>query len=337
MKKSKFLTVILSLVLVASLTACGSVTVKVDQNGYQLFRQLFVGEETTDETTTDASGNGGSVTPANNGGSSNNGGTPAPVDNGGSSDNGNTPAPVDNGGSSDNGNAPAPVDNGGSTDNGGSSASSDPSKPTTKDEIIAYYVAAYNRIATDSKSVTLTYDYTSNYKNILQIGGNSFLEGLAKRLMNQFMVEDKSEVQGAAKDLPPVGVTRLAIPSNKISKAQIADKGSFYLIRLYSTGTDSNYEVDATPGNGSAGLIGPLLRTEDVSGAAGSFISFEGLHAWYATANVVAKIDKATGHITDIEYQTPCVLHFDRVDAKVIKMDNCNIGLLFHQLWKVNY
>ena len=25
---------------------------------------------------------------------------------------------------------------------------------------------------------------------------------------------------------------------------------------------------DATPGNGSAGLIGPLLRTEDVSGAA---------------------------------------------------------------------
>ena len=334
MKKSKLLSVILSLVLVALLTACGSVTVTVEKNGYQLFRQLFIGEETTAEETTDG-GSGGSGTPANNNGGGS--GTPANNNGGGSgTDDGSKTTPDNGSGAAD----PSGNNGGDNTgDNGGDNGGTQPvsSKPTTKDEIIAYYVAAYNKIATDSKSVTRTYDYTSNYKNILRINNNSFLENLAKQLMTKFMVEDKSEVQGTAKDLPPVGVTRLTIPSNKISKAQIADKGSYYLIRLYSTGTDSNYEIDAQPGTGSVGLIGPLLRTEDVSGAAGSFISFEGLHAWYATANVVAKIDKATGHITDIEYMTPCILHFDRVDAKVIKMDNCDIGLLFHQLWKVNY
>ena len=81
------------------------------------------------------------------------------------------------------------------------------------------------------------------------------------------------------------------------------DQGTYYEVTLYSTGTDDNYEIDSQPGVGSAGSIGPLLKAEDVSSAAGSMIEFEGLHSWYATAKVTAKVDKASGRITDLEYK----------------------------------
>lgn len=235
-----------------------------------------------------------------------------------SSDTPATEAPADNG------EAAAPADNGG--------------MPSTTAEVVKYYCDAYNKIATESKEVTRTYDYTSNYNNILNINNNSTLEGLAQSLMTKFMVETTDPLPGSASDLPPVGLTSLNITEDKVSSATCEDKGSEYVIVLKSTGTDDNQEADLNPGDGSAGLIGPLLRTDDVSGAAGSLISFEGLHAYYATASVTATVDKATGHITKLEYLTPCVLHFDQVTAAVIvKVKNCDIGLLFQQTWTVGY
>ena len=57
-----------------------------------------------------------------------------------------------------------------------------------------------------------------------------------------------------------------------------------------------------------------------------------------AIDTVTAKIDKASGHITDFDFLTPSVLHFDQVTAAVVvKVSNCNIGLLFHQTWTVTY
>ncbi|MBQ6067765.1 MAG: hypothetical protein IJK89_13215 [Clostridia bacterium] len=210
--------------------------------------------------------------------------------------------------------------------------------PSTTAEVLKYYCDAYNKIASESKAVTRTYDYTSNYNNILNINNNSTLEGLANSLMGKFMVENTDPVAGDASALPPVGLTSLNITEDKVSSATCTDKGDTYEIVIKSTGTDDNQEADLNPGDGSAGLIGPLLRTDDVTGAAGSLISFEGLHAYYATASVTATVDKATGHITKFEYLTPCILHFDQVTAAVIvKVKNCDIGLLFQQTWTVDY
>ncbi|MBQ3537463.1 MAG: hypothetical protein IJA39_02690, partial [Clostridia bacterium] len=67
-------------------------------------------------------------------------------------------------------------------------------------------------------------------------------------------------------------------------------------------------------------------------------IKFEGLHSWYATATATAKIDKATGRMTDLEFKSPCILHFDQVTAAfVVKIQNCEVGLLFNQIFKVEY
>lgn len=209
--------------------------------------------------------------------------------------------------------------------------------PSTKAEIVKYYCDAYNKISEASK-VTRTYDYTSNYNNIVNVNNNDTLKGLAQTLMTQFMVESTDPLDSSHDALPPVGSTNINISESLISKATCEDKGDHYIVTLYSTGTDNNYEVDSQPGTGSAGSFGPLLRTEDVSGAAGSLIKFEGLHSWYATATVTAKIEKATGRITELEYKTPCVLHFDQVTAAVVvKIKNCEIGLLFHQKYTVAY
>lgn len=211
-------------------------------------------------------------------------------------------------------------------------------KPSTKEEIITYYVTAYNKIATDAKKVTRTYDNTTNYKNIIKIGDNDKIRDLCESLMKKFMKPNNEVLTKTASDLPPVGVTKLSISPSQISSAVCNDKGTYYEVILKSTGTDSNYEIDSVAGKGSAGVIGPLLRTEDVTGAAGSVIKFEGLHAKYATCTVTAKIDKASGHITDFEFNSPCILHFDKVTALiVVQVENCDLGLLFEQKWSVAY
>lgn len=237
--------------------------------------------------------------------------------------------------------AASSVPSGGDTSEPASAPSADTGAstgtPTTKKEIIDYYVAAYNKIATDSKKIIRTYDYTSNYNNILNINGNSTLEKLANTLMNKFMVETTEPSEFSINDLPPLGVTTLSISEDQISEATCVDNGSSYTITLKSTGTDDNYELDAEPGKGSAGVIGPLLRTEDVSGAAEGFLTFEGLHAKYATCQLVATVDKATGHITALDFNDPCILHFDQVKVVVLKVENCDIGLLFQQKWTFEY
>ena len=317
MKKSRIILLAVSLLLVFALTACGTVRIEIP---YDNVSGLF---------------GGGDAVPA---GSDQTAATDPTV------------APIETLQPSDASTAPAEsttASTGESTTAGGgetttavpaSTAPASSGVPSTQEEIINLYVTGYNKIASDAKSVVRTYDYTYQYNDILEINNNATLEKLAGTLMNQFMKENTEEVPGDAASLPPVGVTQLSISPSQVSKATCEDKGDYYEVTLYSTGSDDNWEIDSQAGQGSAGVIGPLLRTEDVSGAAGSFIKFEGLHTWYSTAHVTAKIDKATGHITDFDFKTPCVLHFDSVTAAVVvKVSNCNLGMEFHQIWKVTY
>ena len=209
--------------------------------------------------------------------------------------------------------------------------------PSTKAEIVKFYCDAYNKLGTAS-AITRTYDYTSNYNNILDIaGGNSTLAGIANTLMGMFMVENTDPLTVDVNSLPPVGSATINIDPNKISDAKCTDKGDHYEVILYSTGTAENREVDSQPGSGSVGSFGPLLRSEDVSGAAAGYIEFEGLHSYYETASVTAKITK-DGKITDLSFNTPCILHFDKVSAlKIIKVGVCEIGLLFNQRYEIAY
>ena len=211
--------------------------------------------------------------------------------------------------------------------------------PSSKEEIVAYYCTAYNKIGSDNAKITRTYDYTSNYNNICEVGDNAKIADLAKSLMTQFMVENTEATEMSFADVPPKAVANLSISADKVSSATCTDKGTYYEVVLKSTGTDSNYEIDSPAGTGSAGSLGPVLDPADVSGAVpSSVVKFDGLHTWYATATTTAHIDKATGHITYLEFNSPAVLHFDKVTAlAIIKVENCNLGLLFQQKYTMAY
>lgn len=222
------------------------------------------------------------------------------------------------------------------TDEGGDEASKEAGLET-KEDIVKFYCDAYNKLGSAS-AISKAYDYTSNYNGILNIdGGNKTLEGIAGTLMDKFMVENTEAHNVSVNDVPPLNMGTINIDPNVIANATSKDMGDYFEIVLYSTGTDDNYEIDSQPGSGSVGSFGPLLRTEDVSGAASGFIEFNGLHSWYATATVTAHITK-DGNITFLEFFTPCILHFDSVTAAfVVKVGACEVGLLFHQKYEITY
>jgi hypothetical protein len=321
MRKSRVFMLILSVVLVLALAACGTITVEIPyENVSGFFNNLNQGQAVpADSGATQAPDTTAASTPDT---------TAAPTDN-------TTAAPTDDTTAASTPDTTAAPD---TTSAPVEPTSAKSGAPTTKEEIINLYVTGYNKIAADAKSITRTYDYTSQYNNILEINNNSTLEKLAQSLMGQFMKETTDPIPGDVNALPPVGVSTLSISPSQIAAATCEDKGDYYLVKLTSTGTDDNWEVDPQPGSGSAGVIGPLLRADDVTGAAGSLIKFDGLHSWVGAATVTAKIDKASGHITEFDFLTPSVLHFDQVTAAVVvKVSNCNIGLLFHQTWTVTY
>lgn len=327
MKKTKILALVLCAVLCVSLASCSTVEMQIqisEEGANALFGTLFGGSANT----------GNTAVPANN--------TPAaPVTNAPAAP--ATQASSDSTTAAPSGDTPAAeattaAPSGDTPADEPATAAPSNGTPTTKEEIIRYYVTAYNKIATDSSSIVRNYDNTSQYNNILNVNGNGTLESLAKKLMDMFMGPTEEDIEYSINDLPPKTCASISISPEQIGNATIQDNGDTYTVTLQSTGSDASYEIDAQPGQNSAGVVGPLLRTEDVTGAAGSFVSFEGLHAYYATCTVTAVIDKATGHITHFDFNSPCILHFDRVTAaKIVKVNNCDIGLLFEQRWTINY
>ena len=322
MKKYRIPALLLALVLVLMTTACATASVKVELQADQLgdLAGLFGGAalpaaETPAPTTPTAPTAAPSTQPSSSEASSSAPASEAPVSEKTSDV---TPSQAPSGETPD---SQAPAN----------------AAPSTKGEIIQYFVNAYNKIGSDASRIVRTYDYTSNYKGIVEVNNNERLAGLAKSLMDQFMKEDFSEVEGDISKLHPIGVTTLTMTEAQVGTATLQDNGTTYTITLTSTGTDDSPEADCQPGQGSAGVIGPLLRTEDVSGAAGSLISFDGLHAYYPTGKVTATVDKASGHITELVYNTPCVLHFDQVTVVILKVKNCDVGLLFQQTWTASY
>ncbi len=210
--------------------------------------------------------------------------------------------------------------------------------PSSTEEIVALYVSAYNKIAAEATKATRTYDYTSNYNNILKIGNNSTLASLAESLMGKFMVENTEAVEFAVADVPPVGLATSPLTAADVAEATCVDNGATYTVTVKSTGTDDNPEVNPTVGSGSAGKIGPLIETTAITDAVGGAIKFEGLALKYSDCTATATIDKATGRITELYLRMPGVLHFDKVTAAVVvSVNDCDIGLLGEQRWTITY
>lgn len=261
-------------------------------------------------------------------------------------------------------NAGAPSGGSSSTPSGGSSSSSSstPSTPSTPDApagdntaeggaaggdaapagdlstpagVVEYVKTAYAKVMSSAKSVTRTYDNTINYKDTLDIGGNSTLAGIAKTLMNQFMKENTEKVSFSGGDMAanfPGKNTIAGLTADMLSEATCKDEGDKYVITLVVNSSEESPDLGE-----KSGKFCNIVDEKQVTEAAGNMVKLEGLENRYIAPKAVITVDKATGNITNYETTTPSYMCFARASVAIIKVDNCRIGLEYQQKWTVEW
>ncbi len=235
----------------------------------------------------------------------------------------------------------------GSTGSSGDANSQNPDAPaaaapsdadlSTKEGIVEYYKAAHAKVLSSAKTVTQTYNNTINYNDVLEIGGNDTIAGIAKTLMNNFMKEDTEPKPYSGADIaanfPPAGGCAGLTPDMIADDASCTEEGDNYIIKLKINSTEENYDTGEKTKN-----LAPVVETSQITEAAGSLIKFDGLENRYIGANIIATIEKSTGNLKALEIYTPSYMCFAQVTAAVIvKVSNCRIGLEYQQKWTVDW
>lgn len=192
--------------------------------------------------------------------------------------------------------------------------------------ILAYYNTAANKIKTEAKSVTRNYeDYQHNEEKLVV---PSMLQSAGSSLIGTFLKKNETPqtYEGdAIKDFYLPGEAYVSkLTDAQIKSADCKDNGSVYEITIIA-----NTEKNPTYGQGvSAGF--EIIKTDDVMNAAGFIVkSFD---TEYYDCKVQCKVDKATGHITWINFSTPIVMD---VASKI--GINATVGMTFVKDYNVTY
>lgn len=206
----------------------------------------------------------------------------------------------------------------------------------TKENIVKFYCDSYNNIK-NASAITRTYEYYSNYNDILDCKQNSTVEDLAELFFGWYLTKDETPVEVTFSDLPPTGSEELNIEPSLIADATIEDMGEYYVLTLYSTGTDDNYEINSVPVTGSAGSFAPIVNEEDIYAATSQIVTPSDIELGYSTATVTAEITK-DGKITKLSYSTPCVIKIGTLSIlNFADINNCSVGILTERIYEITY
>lgn len=215
-------------------------------------------------------------------------------------------------------------------------------KPSTKEEIVKYYETAVNKVKSQAKSVAKVYSNAEHYKNILELGNYSALKSIASNLMGTFMKADdkRYDFAGTAaivENFPPRKVSNVKIDPSTIAEAKCDDKGTYYEVYLKANSSESNPDVNPPTGGGKVGQFVNVVEEKQITDAAGNMVQFKNLENRYFDAWVKAKIDKATGNITELETYLPSVMYFGEVKVTLINAKDISVGLAYIEKWVVNW
>lgn len=207
----------------------------------------------------------------------------------------------------------------------------------SKAEVVEYYKKAHAKVLAEAKTATKIYDNTVNYKDYLEVGGNSTLASVAKTLMNTFMKEvtDPQPFSGAdiATNFPPTNNSSAGLTADMIGEYSVKEEGDNYIITLSINSTEEKPDL----GDYSAHLVS-IVKSESVSEAAAGFVEFTGLENRYFAPTVTATINKTTGQMTALETDTPSNMCFTSATVmKIITVKNVGIGLEYIQKWTIEY
>ncbi len=316
-KAENFWLSVISIFVVVCMVACTGLSVKT----YMNISKGVV----SDSGSTGGSSSAGSSSSA--GGSSSTGSSSST---GGSSSAGGSSSTGDSTGSENSAGTP-------SGDSGAAAGDQANADLSTKEGIVAYYKAAHAKVLSSATKVTRTYNNTLNYNQVLEIGDNERLAGIAKSLMGQFMKEETEPLDFTGSDIaayfPPANGNVQGLTPDMVSDATCTEENGKYIITITINSTEDNYDTGAMTGN-----LCSIVNESDVTGAAGSLVSLEGLENRYIGANIKATIDKATGNLEALETDVPSYMFFSKATALVVvSVENCRIGLEYKQSWTVTY
>lgn len=215
--------------------------------------------------------------------------------------------------------------------------------PETKQEIVKYYADAVNKVKSSAKSIAKVYTNTINYNQIVEVGNNSTISGIAQSLMGSFLKEDRTRTEySSATDFvnffPPKKSQTCNITADMIDTAECRDLGSEYEIKIRLNSSMDAPDVNPPMGGGKAGTAFNIVDTQEILDAAGSMVKLEGTKNSYFDASLTCKIDKKTGNMTSLEQILPSTMEFSKVTAAVIiSVNNPKIGLEYHEHWEINW
>ena len=199
--------------------------------------------------------------------------------------------------------------------------------PQGNEEIAAYFSSAINKAKAEASSVTLLQKKGTNYNGVVDAGNNFLLSSIAKSLMGSFLKEEspntvyntRSEI---ADNFIPRG-TQSVLTANDIAEASCTEENGYYILKV-KVKPDNN----PAAGHGS-GAVGSVITTDEITSAVNGRINFDNLLCQYDGASAQIKVEKATGHLTEISSSLPMYLHLTALGLE------CRIGLQFDENWTV--
>ncbi len=198
-------------------------------------------------------------------------------------------------------------------------------------EILDMYKNAVAAARTKSKSVIRVKDGAINYKGIVEAGG---LSSAASTLMGMFMAKDEASIEVKNEEwdktkLPDAS----ALTLNGVQKISRVEKGNTYVITVVAKNA-TNPKANAD----GVGSVAGVIEEEQITGAIGSVpgLSLSNINIAYENVTAVATIDKATGNLTALSINAPCVLGLDAKLA-VITMNGAKVGIQVITEYKITY
>lgn len=207
-------------------------------------------------------------------------------------------------------------------------------RPSSKEEIVAYYKTAFDLVKSSAKGVTHTVSDASNNPPVVEAGK---LSSIAGTLMNTFLKTSEPNETMAASELPPKGVMKSALDPSFVGAAECNDAGDFYEIYIRLDCTETDPDVNPPAGGGKAGTLVDVIESSQVEEAAGSMIKFTNLKNSYFETSVKAKIEKSTGHLVEAVFTCPSYMSFDKVTAAILSVENARLGLTYTETFTVQW
>ena len=199
--------------------------------------------------------------------------------------------------------------------------------PQTTAEIVAYYNEAANKIKTEASKVTRNYEDLQHNEEYLQAPGP--LQSIGAGLISSFLKKDETPVDYAGQEIidnfPVKGQTYVSnAKESDVAEASCIDEGTTYKIKLkFIEATDPTDTGAATAFN--------IIKAEEVYSAASVVKNFT---CKYYDATIECTVDKASGHITQINYCLPIIMN---VTAQVVVSLDAQVGMTFIDDYTITY